>query len=63
MNSNQLTDVTVENIPMTKESGMPKIAVIPDDTIYLDKGYYRGFYAIPNFKNADGVASVYPTRI
>ena len=33
MNLNQLTNRTVENIPVDIEPEMPTIAVIPDDTV------------------------------
>ena len=44
LTSNQLTIVIVESIPMTKESEVPTISVIPDETIYLYKWYYHGVY-------------------
>ena len=47
MNLNQLTFVTVDRIPMTKEAKLPKISAMPDetvdfirDTIMVSKFYY-----------------------
>ena len=34
---NQLSDVTVERIPDTKEAEVPTISTIPDKTVDLDK--------------------------
>ena len=37
MNLNQLTFVTVDRIPMTKEAKLPKISAMPDETVFLDQ--------------------------
>ena len=39
MNSNQITTMTVDRIPVIEESEMPTISVIPDETVDLEKGY------------------------
>ena len=36
---NQLTIVTVERSPANEEAEVPTVAVIPDDSIDLEKGY------------------------
>ena len=37
MTSNKLTIVTVEKIPVTKETEVTMIYVISDETVYLEK--------------------------
>ena len=49
MTSNQLTAVTVENIPVEEEAGVLTIYVIPDYSIYLYKVYYYGVYVVLHF--------------
>ena len=49
LNLNQLTIVTVENIPVTKEAEVPMIYVIPDETTDMDKGYYHFVCVLQQF--------------
>ena len=46
---NQITNVALERISVTREAEMPIISVIYDNTIDLEKGYYHGFYFLINF--------------
>ena len=48
---NQLTNMTVDSIPVTEEVGVPMISAIPDETVNLGKGYYHGVYVLPTFNN------------
>ena len=49
--------MTVENITVDKEPEVTTIAVIPDETVALDKGCYHGVYEIKHFTKEDGVNS------
>ena len=42
MSSNQLSVVTVNRIPNTKESEVPMIYPIPNEKVDLYQGYYPG---------------------
>ena len=55
LTSNQLTAVTVDRIPVAEESDVTKIYVIPDDKVYLEKGYYLGVYNLLKFNKEEGV--------
>ena len=57
LTSNQLTAVTVDNIPVDEKPEMSMISVIPDDTVDLEKGCYHGVYDIQDFMKTDGVDS------
>ena len=48
--TNQISAVTVQRIPDTKEAEVPTISSIPDDTVDLDNQYYHGFYVLLKFK-------------
>ena len=48
---NQLTILKVEKTPLSIESEVPTIDVIPDDSIDLEKGCYQGVYVILYFNN------------
>ena len=53
LNPNQLDVMTVENILMNKESGVPTMTVIPNRAIDFEKGYYNYVYVIIHFKKDD----------
>ena len=50
LNSNQLTIVIVDEIPLNKEPEVPTNPDIPEEQVTLEKGYYHGVYVIINFK-------------
>ena len=58
MNSNQLTVVTVENIPANEEAKVPTISVIPDENIELQKVYYNVINFMLQFNKEEGVDSM-----
>ena len=47
---NQLFVMKVERIPNTEEAEVPTLYIIPDETVYLEKGYYHGDYELLQFK-------------
>ena len=49
MTLNQLTVVILEKMPTTQEAEVPRIAEKPDETVPLDKVYYRGVFVLLNF--------------
>ena len=51
---NQINSVTVDRIPTNKESKVPKISLITDGSVVLDKGYYHGVYILIYFNKQDG---------
>ena len=55
LTSNQLTVVTVERSPMTKESKVPSIDEEPGETVPSEKRYYCGVFVLLNFHKEDGV--------
>ena len=54
---NQLTIVIVDKIPVEEEPLVSTIPEIPEDQVELEKGYYRCFYVMLQFKNEVGVDS------
>ena len=55
MTPNQLTRVTLDEIPVTGEAEFPTIYSILDEKVDLEKGYYHGVYILINFNNWGGV--------
>ena len=55
MTSNQISVMTEEKIPMTKEADITMISVVPYDIIYLEKGYYNSRYVMIHLKREGGV--------
>ena len=55
--SNQLTILIVEKIPMDEEHEVPIIPEIPEEQVSSEKGYYHGVYGILHVNNEDGVDS------
>ena len=55
LNSDQLTDVIAEKIPMEEEPQVPTIYVIPDEKFPSEKGYYYGVYVMLHFNKEEGV--------
>ena len=55
MTSNQLTTVIVERSSVTEEANETMIYVIPDENIYLERGYYHGVYVLIQFNKGVGV--------
>ena len=47
---NDLSSLTVERIPDTKEAEVPTIYIIPDETVDLYKWYYHGVYMLLKLK-------------
>ena len=46
---NQLTNLTLEMIPNTKEAELYRISVIPGDIVDSDKGCYNSVYVLLQF--------------
>ena len=55
MAPNQLTRVTLDDIPVTGEAEFPTIYSILDEKVDLEKGYYHGVYVILHFNKKDGI--------
>ena len=55
MTPNQLTRVTLDEIPVTGEADFPTIYSILDEKVDLEKGSYHGVYILINFNNWGGV--------
>ena len=47
---NQLSAVTAERIPDTKQAEAPTFYMMPDEKVDLDKLYYHGVYVLLFFK-------------
>ena len=52
---NQLTAVTVDRIPMTKEAEVITISMKPQEEVDLYKGYYHSVCVLPHFNKEYGV--------
>ena len=57
LNLNQLTVITVYKSPVEEEPKVPMLAVIPDDTVPLEKGYYHGVHVLIYFDKENGIDS------
>ena len=57
LSSNQLTVVIVDKIPVEEEPSVSTTPEIPEDQVEKEKGYYRCFYDLLQFKKEDGVNS------
>ena len=51
LKSNQLSIVILEKSPMEEEPKVPRIAVIPDETVMSEKVCYNGVHVLLNFNN------------
>ena len=55
INPNELTVVTVDNIPVGEEPKVRTIAVIPDEKVDLYKGFYHGVHVMEDFTKEVGL--------
>ena len=55
MNLNQLTVVILDKSPVDEETKVITIAVIPDETVPLENGYYNGAHVLLSFNKKVGI--------